>query len=186
MHSRGRDSGAASSQCCWRHRFPSDRARASWRAEPAPVRRCSVLPRGSPIASCGHRARPPARVTGPTERGGQPPAWPALHRGRHGGAAGHGRVRSWVRQSPLSLPGRHRFARRRRATAKRGHAGLVQLWATALAQRLRPRGTLTFILPAPFCRPAPRRSPPLAVHRSRCCRYGRRPGARRSSCCCAA
>jgi tRNA1Val (adenine37-N6)-methyltransferase len=41
-----------------------------------------------------------------------------------------------------------------RATAKRGHAGLVQLWATALAQRLRPRGTLTFILPCailPVC-----------------------------------
>lgn len=35
-----------------------------------------------------------------------------------------------------------------RQAAKRGQAGVFQLWATALAKRLRPRGTLTFILPA--------------------------------------
>src|SRR5439155_13774191 len=35
-----------------------------------------------------------------------------------------------------------------REAAKRGQLGAVQLWATALAQRLRPRGTLTFIVPA--------------------------------------
>jgi tRNA1(Val) A37 N6-methylase TrmN6 len=35
-----------------------------------------------------------------------------------------------------------------RAAAKRGQAGLVDLWASALAQRLRRRGTLTFIVPA--------------------------------------
>ncbi len=35
-----------------------------------------------------------------------------------------------------------------RRAAKRGSEGLLTLWATALASRLRPRGTLTFILPA--------------------------------------
>lgn len=35
-----------------------------------------------------------------------------------------------------------------REAAKRGRSGLAQHWATALAERLRPRGTLTFILPA--------------------------------------
>ncbi len=35
-----------------------------------------------------------------------------------------------------------------RDSAKRGRAGLVQGWAAALAARLRPRGTLTLILPA--------------------------------------
>jgi tRNA1(Val) A37 N6-methylase TrmN6 len=35
-----------------------------------------------------------------------------------------------------------------RDAAKRGGAGVIQLWAAALASRLRPRGTLTFILPA--------------------------------------
>ena len=35
-----------------------------------------------------------------------------------------------------------------REVAKRGGEGVFQLWAAALASRLRPRGTLTFILPA--------------------------------------
>jgi tRNA1(Val) A37 N6-methylase TrmN6 len=35
-----------------------------------------------------------------------------------------------------------------REAAKRGPAGVLRLWADALARRLRPRGTLTFILPA--------------------------------------
>ncbi len=35
-----------------------------------------------------------------------------------------------------------------REVAKRGPSGVLQVWAAALAMRLRPRGTLTFILPA--------------------------------------
>jgi tRNA1Val (adenine37-N6)-methyltransferase len=35
-----------------------------------------------------------------------------------------------------------------REAAKRGRPGMFQLWAAALASRLRPRGTLTFVLPA--------------------------------------
>jgi tRNA1(Val) A37 N6-methylase TrmN6 len=35
-----------------------------------------------------------------------------------------------------------------RDAAKRGAEGLLAVWAAALARRLRPRGTLTFILPA--------------------------------------
>ena len=35
-----------------------------------------------------------------------------------------------------------------REAAKRGGAGAFRLWAATLASRLRPRGTLTFILPA--------------------------------------
>jgi tRNA1(Val) A37 N6-methylase TrmN6 len=35
-----------------------------------------------------------------------------------------------------------------RAAAKRGQPGLFAVWANALAKHLRPRGTLTFVLPA--------------------------------------
>jgi tRNA1Val (adenine37-N6)-methyltransferase len=35
-----------------------------------------------------------------------------------------------------------------REAAKRGHSGVLQVWAAALAARVRPRGTLTFVLPA--------------------------------------
>jgi tRNA1(Val) A37 N6-methylase TrmN6 len=35
-----------------------------------------------------------------------------------------------------------------REAAKRGPTGALKVWATSLATRLRPRGTLTFILPA--------------------------------------
>jgi tRNA1Val (adenine37-N6)-methyltransferase len=55
---------------------------------------------------------------------------------------------------PYHSPGGTASPDAAREASKRSHIGLAQLWATALAERLRSRGTLTFIVPAailPVC-----------------------------------
>ena len=124
--------------------FPSGRAKASGGRN---RRRCDAARRRRGSLGCeGWAWTATPCVAGPTECGGQPPAWPELRRGRPGGVAGdvmfdHGCAN---RITPPPAPLRRTQRARAPSAAKPG------LFSSGppLSPRLRSRGTLTFILPA--------------------------------------
>ena len=190
-------SAAASSRCCWRPPYRRDRDRMCWKAAAGPAQRCSAWPPASRAwRALGSIGTSPGRARR-RKRRRQRPARSPLHGGRHRVAAAARRIRPRLCQSALSQRGRHAIARRVAPGGKARDRGHVAHLGRCPCAALRPRGTLTFILPAALLprhrsvhrrRLRPHRHAALVAEgrdsrRNCCCCVGSRAADRRSACC---